>query len=239
MIEYKLRKSARKPNKRTFMPKIGHVYNYFTVLDDKLYEGLDSNHNYIKVKCKCGFITYGRLDRLNSNKTKGCFECSHIYKQRDYKQVGNLSCRMFGEIRRNAIVRNLSFEVTMDDLWHLFEFQNKKCALTGIELELLPLFYNKRCKIKKKEQVSRDKITASLDRIDSTKGYTIDNIQWVHKAVNIMKGSLDNSEFINICKFIANHHKNYKDDFEPTQLSGYLRRYTRIKQDKTIERCND
>ncbi len=47
--------------------------------------------------------------------------------------------------------------------------------------------------------------TASLDRIDSSKGYTKDNIQWVHKHVNLMKHKFDQKYFVDICKLIANH----------------------------------
>jgi len=50
------------------------------------------------------------------------------------------------------------------------------------------------------EREDRAKTTASLDRIDSTKGYTLDNIQWVHKTLNRLKMNLDNQEFIEWCK---------------------------------------
>ena len=45
--------------------------------------------------------------------------------------------------------------------------------------------------------------TASLDRIDNTKGYIIDNVQWVHKQVNFMKGTMKQTEFIEFCKLIS------------------------------------
>ena len=45
--------------------------------------------------------------------------------------------------------------------------------------------------------------TASLDRIDSSKGYVPGNIQWVHKDVNWMKGSFTQEYFVNICKKIS------------------------------------
>ena len=45
--------------------------------------------------------------------------------------------------------------------------------------------------------------TASLDRIDSSKGYVIGNVQWVHKDINIMKNKFDNQYFIDMCKKIA------------------------------------
>jgi hypothetical protein len=45
--------------------------------------------------------------------------------------------------------------------------------------------------------------TASLDRIDSSKGYCEDNVQWVHKDINRMKNTFDQDYFISLCKLIA------------------------------------
>ena len=47
--------------------------------------------------------------------------------------------------------------------------------------------------------------TASLDRIDSSKGYIQGNIQWVHKRINQMKWDSEENDFINWCKLVANH----------------------------------
>ena len=48
-------------------------------------------------------------------------------------------------------------------------------------------------------------VTQSLDRIDSTKGYTIDNVQWVHKYINLMKHQLTQQQFIDFCKKVVEH----------------------------------
>ena len=45
--------------------------------------------------------------------------------------------------------------------------------------------------------------TASLDRIDSSKGYIEGNIQWVHKDINRMKGDSSDNDFIKLCKIIS------------------------------------
>ena len=73
--------------------------------------------------------------------------------------------------------------------WESFLKQDKKCALTGIEL----VFAFRTTKRGMWTQ------TASLDRIDSSKGYTKDNIQWVHKRIQKMKMDMDNTEFIDWC----------------------------------------
>ena len=45
----------------------------------------------------------------------------------------------------------------------------------------------------------------SLDRIDSSKGYTKDNVQWLHKDVNNLKMDFDQKEFLEWCKKIVKH----------------------------------
>jgi hypothetical protein len=45
--------------------------------------------------------------------------------------------------------------------------------------------------------------TASLDRIDSNKGYTKDNVVWVHKNVNAFKNCLSHKDFIKICHLVS------------------------------------
>ena len=47
----------------------------------------------------------------------------------------------------------------------------------------------------------------SIDRIDSSKGYEIDNIQLVSYMVNIMKNKFTKEELVWWCKQIIKHHK--------------------------------
>lgn len=51
-------------------------------------------------------------------------------------------------------------------------------------------------------------VASDLDRIDSSKGYIIDNVQWVHKDVNLMKLSHSKNTFIQICNQVSNHSMN-------------------------------
>lgn len=45
--------------------------------------------------------------------------------------------------------------------------------------------------------------TASLDRIDSSKGYIPGNVQWVHKDVNKMKLALSEKRLLELCTLIV------------------------------------
>jgi hypothetical protein len=47
--------------------------------------------------------------------------------------------------------------------------------------------------------------TASVDRIDSSKGYIKGNVQWVHKTINKMKWGYSQGEFIEFCEAVVKH----------------------------------
>lgn len=49
----------------------------------------------------------------------------------------------------------------------------------------------------------REEGTASLDRIDSSRGYVEGNVQWVHKDVNFMKQALSQERFVELCTLVA------------------------------------
>lgn len=81
----------------------------------------------------------------------------------------------------------------------LFLKQNRKCILSGIEIG-----FPKAWGVK-----SKTNITASLDRIDSSKGYVKGNVQWVHKTINSMKMNMSDINFIDLCKKVANNNDNH------------------------------
>lgn len=49
--------------------------------------------------------------------------------------------------------------------------------------------------------------TASLDRIDSSKGYIEGNIQWIHKELNWLKNDLDEMVLVDWCEKITRHKR--------------------------------
>jgi len=202
-------------NKNMPQPKIGDKIGKFTIIDDKVYRTEKVNHNHLKVKCDCGLEVIYSYSYLLKRERMGCTKCYIKYRQKKYKTIGRISANHFGNIKHGAIQRNLEFTLSAEFIDNLFTSQNGKCALTGIDLILFPCY----------KEHQRTDITASLDRIDSSKGYTEDNVQWVHKVINIMKGSLNNSEFINISKLVAKHNSEYQDNFEPSQLNGPMKRF--------------
>lgn len=105
-----------------------------------------------------------------------------------WKGYGEISSQDWHRIKLSAIKRNILFKITIEEIWELFLRQNRKCAYTN---EVLVF-----------SKISKES-TASLDRIDSSKDYTLDNVQWVHKDINKMKGSLPEERFLEICKKIT------------------------------------
>jgi hypothetical protein len=87
----------------------------------------------------------------------------------------------------------LEFTITVEYIWNLFLKQNRKCALSG---EPLTMWY----KINGKNEGN-----ASLDRIDSSKGYNEENVQWIDKKLQRIKTSLSDADFIAICQKVAAH----------------------------------
>jgi hypothetical protein len=100
---------------------------------------------------------------------------------------GDVPGKVHSKLKRDAINRNIDFQITIEEISDQYESQDKLCAFTGI-----PLTFG---------------IDASVDRIDSNEGYNPNNIQIVHKALNMMKKDMTNESFIAWCKLVANHGK--------------------------------
>lgn len=80
--------------------------------------------------------------------------------------------------------------MTKEDILELWEKQGRTCALSGLDIGWA--------------RVGRVH-TISLDRIDNNRGYTLDNIQLVHKHVNFLKHTFPQVYFVNLCRMIAKH----------------------------------
>jgi hypothetical protein len=172
---------------------VGKRFGRLIVLKDS---GKRQNRNILWLcKCDCG---KEKIVVTNSLKNKNCSSCGCLRRQYRgkisvyWKGYEDLSASYMTRVRLSAIKRNLKFKLTIKDAWEQFLKQNRKCALSGVELTIeqgYTKYYEKQ--------------TASLDRIDSSKGYTKDNIQWVHKDINNMKQDYSQDYFIDICTKIA------------------------------------
>lgn len=197
-----------------YQVEINQIYNFWTVLNNDPIKKKSDNHIFIKCKCKCGYEGEVRIDSLIKGVNKSCHKCIAQARPNRHKKIGDISNSFFNDIKSNALQRKLEFTITQDFVWNLFLKQNKLCKLSGIELQISALVIN--------NKADRENTTASLDRIDSSKGYIPGNVQWVHKWVNIMKGCLSDEQFISICKIVNDFNK--KDNIEPIPMKGYMLR---------------
>lgn len=134
--------------------------------------------------------------------TKSC-GCDRTYFKRQtgrhsskFRGFADMSSHYVSSTERRAKKLGLPFDLDAKFLWELFERQSRKCALSGVEISFSVV--NRK----------RAEGTISLDRVDSTKGYTKNNVQWVHKNVNLMKMYLPQAEFLEWCGKVWKHHQN-------------------------------
>lgn len=199
--------------------EIEKKYTNWKIIEDKPYYKDNDSHRFVKCECICGYQSLVRLDQLEQGLNKGCIECCYQYKRRTNKTIGLISSGFINDIRSNAKQRNLEFSLTLQSLWDLWNLQKGKCALSGIELDIVLNQYEN-------GKPDRTKITASIDRINPYLGYTPDNVQWVHKWINIMKGALSNEDFIKICNTISNFNTKIMDNIEPSSMKGHMQRHS-------------
>ncbi len=194
---------CRKCSARSRLNKveIGSHIKHWTILDGPIYK----NHTaYYKVRCDCGKeLLKLPVEILDPN---NCFQCASC-AQKENKigsmiangMVGELALTQYSKLKISAETRNYEFSVSMKYLWDLYEFQNRKCAITGDDIP----------NIRK----------ASLDRIDSSIGYIEGNVQWVSKQANLSKHVMSMTDLYEFCRKVLNH-ANQQPSQPLTKLEG-------------------
>jgi hypothetical protein len=153
--------------------------------------------------CKCGNKVVRREDYLLSGRAVSCgctnagqwktgSECRH------WNGCGEISGQFWCCIKKSAQKRDIEFNISIEEAWQKFLEQDKKCALTNLPLQ----FYGLRDRERGFQQ------TASLDRINALHGYVINNVQWVHKDVNMMKKEYSQERFIEICRLVTEYERS-------------------------------
>lgn len=153
---------------------------------------------YTCIDCKKS-IQYTVTDKTKiRSENRRCFPCSRKKRTLDSDNkgpyntgTGYFTSRLYSSWKGSAKRRNHDWLINKEDLDKKYKQQNMRCALSGIEMEL------------KHKSLTRP----SLDRIDSNKGYTKDNIQFVCVAINIMKNKFSESFFIDMCNRISDFNK--------------------------------
>ncbi len=146
------------------------------------------------VVCECGNKSNATVGDLKSGRTTQCLQCR--YDSQGAKSRLKLSKYPDGEFVSGSYLtqlhrRNQEVTISVEDLDDVWKGQQGICALSGRRLTL--------------KKTLRDKGDASVDRVNSDKGYIPGNIQWVHKKFNQLKSDHSMQEFVDMCREVAVH----------------------------------
>lgn len=137
--------------------------------------------------CDCGGKHTVKADIFNIGDCIACPNCSQSGKYIQTRRIVKPS-RYFQNIKsgskRRKHIKDLPFDITLDFILSLLKSQGNCCTLSGLPIEI-------------------EDGTASLDRIDSSRGYTTDNVQWVHRTINFMKQEMSQEDFILFCQHVS------------------------------------
>lgn len=97
------------------------------------------------------------------------------------------------DARKRALRHDLTFDLSVESLVELWEQQEGRCALSGQLMEL-------------GSTGQREPWTASIDRIDATRGYTMDNVRLVTWMVNRALASWSDEALLQMCRGVVEQH---------------------------------
>ena len=97
--------------------------------------------------------------------------------------------RYFSNLKSGAKQRQHDFTLTLSDLQKLVDSSDGRCSLSNLP-------------------VSFDDGTISVDRIDSSIGYTVENVHIVHRDINMMKQRYDLNYFVELCSAVSSSQKS-------------------------------
>ena len=176
--------------------EVGNKFNKLTIIKPNC-----SRNKYLNLisecLCECGNKILLTNHQIASGKTKSCGCLRKDKNHNRFSGLGEIYGEFWGHIKQGAKRRGILFNISIEYVWNLFLKQQRRCAISG-----LPLKFHS-------TSTTCDG-NASLDRIDSSKGYIIDNVQWVHKDINYMKQDNSDADFIKYCCLVADHSRQIK-----------------------------
>jgi hypothetical protein len=206
------RPAKRRESLRPKAP-IGRKFGLWTVVSDEVKSGnqvssiSNSRNLYWLVQCECGELAWRNSAVIQSGKSTRCKRCGNkVYiDESGMAKVNSIILSKYNQTIQGLPTRKhrgrkseLTFNISVEYLNNLYEEQNHICALSGISLE-------------PDLNLTMQQQNISIDRINSNIGYEEGNIQWVDKRINMMKGSLSNEEFIELCIKVAEYNNKLKE----------------------------
>lgn len=110
-------------------------------------------------------------------------------KYREWVKENTLQYRLLSA-RNRAKYKNIEFSITIEHLEALWEQQEGKCFYTGVNMV----------------NCNEGDLSVSIDRVDSTKGYTEDNTVLCAWKINVMKNDQSLSQLLEYAQLLIKHN---------------------------------
>jgi hypothetical protein len=157
--------------------------------------------------------------KTTPRKEKHCWRCNKILPSDNFyhskecmdgftsqckaclKESKKVIYEMLSSARKRSKDKKWHCDLTHDFIKELNEKQGGLCPYTGLKLDWEKVISEN--KTASNNHTFIPYCRASLDRIDSSKGYTKDNVQLVAYIVNIVKSDLSENDLFKMCKLIT------------------------------------
>jgi len=157
------------------------------------------------------------LSKFNKNTTKKdglqsyCLSCMNIYQAESRKTPRGRAVCLIADARK-ADARKQKFEINISEDWVEEKLKKGTCELTGLPFDFSP-----------SKNTHFNRYAPSLDRINSSKGYTKDNVRVVLSSVNIALGQYTDEDMLPILEAMITGIKNaQKKSTTPVPTETYI-----------------
>lgn len=185
---------------------IGNKYGRLTVikmLDEK------GNHGQLKYLCKCdcgkSHIVTGESLRSGKSKSCGCLKKEFIEKNKFKRNMDRENAMLkvqYSHIKRRNTSKGFVDIISFNDFCKLSMMKCYYC-----DAEYSRVIEDRYCEMKEKGKISDTILKINgLDRVDSSKGYTIDNVVPCCATCNTAKNKMTQKEFK---EWIKTVYENY------------------------------
>ncbi len=181
---------------------VGQKFGNLIVIDG-IYKGTGKRRTFHWVcKCGCGKETQVREGRIH--RSLGCVSCARVLSIRKKNSRYGTPCyslkrRVFLQYKTRAKAMNLEFTLTEEEGFKLMESNCKYCGIEPVE------------------RSSGNKVDGKLrrngiDRVNSDKGYTQDNVVSCCSMCNMAKLDSSAEDFLNWIKRVYNFQNNKNNE---------------------------
>jgi len=185
---------------------VGQTFDQLTVIS-RAENSLGRRGCRWNVACSCGSTLVVRNEApigRTKNKKVSCGCHTGGIKNRSstnspfWQSPNEIALRYLTHAKSGADKRSIEFLINLPYLKEVLLDQNYQCALTG-----LPLIIDHK----------DPNHNASIDRIDSERGYVEGNIQWVDKRFNRLKWDLSEDTLAEMCRvYLAHYDSKHQQD---------------------------